>query len=124
MERRLACRVAVLCIAAALVACGSTGPQGPAGPPADRSKLYCNTSGDTLDASHLTLTAYCNSKADLPWAGSCGGTIPQGLYLEQDVPVSWNDAASPAGWRCTWAPYGAVPAGGSGIAEMCCYNME
>ena len=41
---------------------GPQGPAGPAGPPADRSKLYCNASGGTLDASHLTLTAYCNSK--------------------------------------------------------------
>jgi len=123
MAKRFACSVAALCSGVALLACGSTGPQGPAGPPADRSKLYCNVSGGTLDASHLTLTAYCNSKADLPWTGSCGGNIPQGLYLEQDIAVSWGDPSTPAGWQCTWAPYGAVPGGASGSAEICCYNM-
>ena len=120
----LALYFAGLCALATLSACGSSGARGPAGPPADRSKLYCNTDGGSLDESHLTLTAYCNSKADLPWSGSCGGTIPQGVYLEQDVPVSWEDASVPAGWKCTWAPYGAMPQGGSGVAEVCCYDMS
>jgi hypothetical protein len=124
MAKQSACGVAALCSVVALLACGSTGPQGPAGPPADRSKLYCNVSSGTLDDSHLTLTAYCNSKGDLPWTGTCDGVIPQGLYLQQDTPVSWDDPTTPAGWRCTWAPYGAVPVGASADAEMCCYKME
>jgi len=123
MAKQSACGVVALCSVVALLACGSRGPQGPAGPPGDRSKLYCNVNSGNLDDAHLTLTAYCNSNADLPWTGSCGGTLPQGLYLEQDIAVSWGDATTPAGWKCTWAPYNAVPVGAVGVAEICCYNM-
>ena len=124
MAKRFAGSVAALCSVVALLACGSTGPQGPAGPPGDRSRLYCNIASGTLDDAHLTLTAYCNSKADLPWTGTCdGSSAPAQLYLQQDVPVSWGDPSTPAGWRCTWAPYNAVPVGAEGGAEICCYNM-
>ena len=123
MAKHSAQGVAALVSVVALLACGSTGPQGPAGPPADRSKLYCNLISQTLDDSHLTVTAYCNSKADLPWTGTCDGQGPQGLYLEVSEPVSWGDASTPAGWQCTWVPYNAVPSGFSAGAEICCYNM-
>ena len=123
MDKQLTYRVAVLCVAVALFACGSTGPQGPAGPPADRSKLYCNVANQILDNTHLTVTAYCNSKADLPWTGTCDGQGPQGLYLEVSDPVSWGDSSTPAGWQCTWQPYNAVPTGFSADAEVCCYKM-
>jgi hypothetical protein len=124
MGKQSACYVAVLCGVVALLACGSTGPQGPAGPPADRSKLYCNTTALTLDDSHLTVSAYCNSKTDLPWTGDCGVQNPgAGIYLESSQPASWNDTTTPAGWQCTWVPYNAVPIGVSASAEMCCYNM-
>ena len=123
MAKHSACRVASLCVALGLFACGSTGPQGPAGPPADRSKLYCNVVNQTLDDAHLMVTAYCNSKADLPWTGDCSGQGPQGLYLEVSAPVSWNDTTTSAGWQCTWVPYNAVPSGFSAGAEICCYKM-
>jgi len=124
MAIQSASSVAALSAVVALLACGgSTGPQGPAGPPADRTKLYCNVVGQTLDDTHLTVTAYCNSKADLPWTGDCGGQGPQGLYLEASQPVSWNDGTTPAGWQCNWVPYNAVPPSFTGSAEICCYKM-
>ena len=88
-----------------LAACGgSTGPQGPAGPPANRSNLYCTSSTATLDPSNLTVTVACKSKTDIPWEGGCSAvSVPAGMYLATDAPVSWDNPNIPAAWICTWA---------------------
>ena len=110
------------------VACGgATGPQGPAGPPADRSKLYCSRNTATLNPSTTTLSVSvtCNAKTDIPWEGSCEASgLPTGLYLSVNEAVGWNDLSVLPGWTCTWASYGPAPNEDVGVAaEICCFTM-
>lgn len=105
---------------------GERGPAGPAGPPADRTKLYCSYSAATLSASNLTTSVTCKSVNDMPWTGGCeAADLPQGLYLEVNAPLNWEDGSKAAGWTCTWADFNGVPnLTFSANAEICCYSME
>lgn len=118
--------VSVLLAVAAVAGCeGKQGAQGPAGPPGDRSHLYCRYSGATLNASNLTTSVACDTATDMPWTGGCeAADLPEGLYLEVNAPVNWEDINTPAGWTCTWAAFNAVPNLSFGAnAEICCYAM-
>jgi hypothetical protein len=117
---------AVVALAFIVVACeGDTGPQGPAGPPADRSKLYCRSSGAILNASNLTTSITCDAKTDIPWEGSCEAPeLPEGLYLARSEPLNWSDLNEFPGWTCTWAAFGAVPNQNFGAnAIICCFAI-
>lgn len=119
---RLACAVLV----GLLAACGgSTGPQGPAGPPTDRSKLYCRNSGAILNPSNLTTSITCDAKTDIPWQGTCfAPELPPGMYLARSEPVGWEDINVLPGWTCTWAAFDAVPNLNFGAnAEICCFAV-
>ena len=121
----------VLCAATAalgliVAACeGDPGPQGPPGPPADRSKLYCRSSGAILNASNLTTSMTCDAKTDIPWEGSCEAPeLPTGLYLARSEPLNWSDLNQLPGWTCTWAAFDAVPNQNFGAnAIICCFAM-
>ena len=118
--------IATAALALVVAACdGDTGPQGPPGPPADRSRLYCRSSGAILHASNLTTSITCDAKTDIPWEGSCEAPeLPAGLYLSRSEPLSWSDLNELPGWTCTWAAFDAVPNldfGGNAI--ICCFSM-
>ena len=115
-----------LAVAVLVSACGeSTGPQGPAGPPADRSKLYCRTNAATLNPSNLTASITCDVKTDIPWQGTCDAPeLPPGMYLARSEPVAWEDINALPGWTCTWAAFDAVPNVNFGAnAEICCFAI-
>lgn len=114
--------------AALAVACGgSTGPQGPAGPPADRTKLYCRSSGAILNAanSNLTTTITCEAATDIPWEGTCEAPdMPSGVFLSRSEPLNWSDLNAVPGWTCTWAAFQAPPNLNFGAnAEICCFAI-
>lgn len=110
-----------------LASCGgATGPEGPAGPPADRSKLYCRTHSDGLNyPSSLSVSVRCDSETDIPWQGFCEASeLPTGLYLSVNDPLDWDDMSARPGWTCSWAAYGVVPSGPfGGTAGICCYPV-
>lgn len=117
---------ALLLLVATLACEGAQGPQGPAGPPADRSKLYCLSSGAVLNATtNLTTAITCNAKTDIPWQGACEAPdLPSGLYLARSEPVNWSNLNELPGWTCTWAAFGAAPNLDFGAnAELCCFAM-
>jgi hypothetical protein len=119
------------CVAALLVislsACGSSGSQGPAGPPTDRSKMYCRDAADSLNlaSGKATVTASCDSRTDMPWSGGCwSGPLPSGVYLAVDQPTGWDDINVVPSWNCAWAAYDTQPnLEFGGHAEICCYRM-
>lgn len=118
--------IATAALAFIVAACdGDTGPQGPPGPPADRSRLYCRSSGAILNASNLTTSITCDAKTDIPWEGSCEAPeLPAGLYLSRSEPLNWSDLNELPGWTCTWAAFDAVPNLDFGAnAIICCFSM-
>jgi len=128
MHSALAGRVAAVVVGLLAFGCGgTTGPQGPAGPPADRSKLYCRRNPATLNAatSDLSVSATCDKKTDIPWEGSCEASgLPTGLYLTVNEPVGWEDLNAVPGWTCAWAAYGVAPdLDFGGAAEICCFAV-
>lgn len=119
--------IATAALAFVLAACdGDTGPQGPAGPPADRSRLYCRSSGAVLNSSNLTTSITCDATTDIPWEGSCEAPeLPDGLYLARSEPLNWSDLSELPGWTCTWAAFNAVPNVNFGAnAIICCFSMD
>jgi hypothetical protein len=120
--------ILVIALAFAAAACGGTGPQGPqgpTGPPADRSKLYCRSSGAILNASNLTTSITCDAKTDIPWEGACEAPeLPSGLYLARTEPLNWENLNELPGWTCTWAAFQAVPNQNFGAnAQICCFAI-
>ena len=101
MTRRHLQYAAAAALAYVVTACGGDpGPQGPPGPPADRSKLYCRSSGAILNASNLTTSMTCDAKTDIPWEGSCEAPeLPAGLYLARSEPLNWSDLNQPMAGR-------------------------
>jgi hypothetical protein len=127
MTRRHHQFIAAAALAVVFAACeGDTGPQGPPGPPADRSRLYCRSSGAILNASNLTTSITCYAKTDIPWEGSCEAPeLPAGLYLSRSEPLNWSDLNELPGWTCTWAAFDAVPNLNFGAnAIICCFSMD
>jgi hypothetical protein len=127
MQRLGLKNTAALLLLVSAVACdGAQGPQGPAGPPADRSKLYCLSSGATLNATKsLTTSIVCNAKTDIPWQGACEAPdLPSGVYLARSEPVNWSNLSEFPGWTCTWAVFDVAPNLNFGAnAEICCFAM-
>lgn len=108
---------------------GSTGPQGPAGSPADRANIYCRYSNAVLQPhGNMTTTMTCDTAVDLPWEGGCyAPDLPSGYYLANGSPLNWDKVGTPAGWTCTWAAWDNAPGtlnefGGNAV--MCCYSMK
>jgi hypothetical protein len=125
--RSLLREVGVVLAVLSVCACDSSGSQGPAGPPADRSKMYCREASAVLNLSteNATVSITCDSTTDMPWGGGCwSGPLPSGVYLSNDQPSGWDDITVRPGWTCTWAAYDVAPdANFGGHAEICCFAI-
>jgi hypothetical protein len=143
-------RVATLLLLCLLVGCvpasqgpkGDPGLPGPPGPGGDagspgggfytsRGNVYCRDQVGPLDAGIFTgtVTASCDSVADLPLTGTCDGQVlasatTQPLPASFNLPVYWDvpDGTArvpPAAWECLWL--GSPPPNQSnGHSRICC----
>jgi hypothetical protein len=106
---------------------GPAGPAGPAGPGIRRGAAYCNaTSAEANVGNAWTLTASCNTAADIPLHGFCfePAGLPAGAALVLEAPIAWDVTTGPAGWGCTWGWISGTPTPFTGTAEICCATPE